>query len=483
MTEQRTSSTQGATGPAGLAVSSAAVGPLTIRDLAVLGSVAIIFIASLVPIIETIAGNFNLWNTGGLFYIGIGVVLPLIVGGLFLARRLSPDAKVRIGSLSVDQFASVVASFATAFFFFGTVTNFGVAYLIGLIGSLLLLAATVCAQWIPVLASDFVGRTEVPAHLAARDALPVRKSPAAPKPVVATPTGGLAFGQSAGTGHGAQTQSTTAESAGGLSAGGQGTQASQLAGARGGAEETASHTSAGQIFTPAKESTPVAHTAAQVSSVAAKDTGSGAVTGAATGAVGGEAAGSAAPVSQGTKETPVSRTSQPDTKASSEATSHGAGVKPALTQENRSKEASAASPAAEAAGSNAQNDRGTQSAQGGFNLPKDTGATTLNPQVAEPAKVTSASESAAAKPAKESIAATVNPKASAAVIAEPFWFAVDRPQNVIDPNTRQFAFKLAPGAWILALEDRGTSFLVQDSHGKTGVLLDLVGIERASDSQ
>ncbi|UIK88762.1 hypothetical protein [Arthrobacter polaris] len=149
MTEQRTSSTQGATGPAGLAVSSAAVGPLTIRDLAVLGSVAIIFIASLVPIIETIAGNFNLWNTGGLFYIGIGVVLPLIVGGLFLARRLSPDAKVRIGSLSVDQFASVVASFATAFFFFGTVTNFGVAYLIGLIGSLLLLAATVCAQWIP----------------------------------------------------------------------------------------------------------------------------------------------------------------------------------------------------------------------------------------------------------------------------------------------------------------------------------------------
>lgn len=103
-------------------------------------------------------------------------------------------------------------------------------------------------------------------------------------------------------------------------------------------------------------------------------------------------------------------------------------------------------------------------------------ATTLNPQVAEPAK-----ESAAPAPVRESIAATVDP--TPAVAAEPFWFAVDRPQNTIDEKTRQFAFKLMPGAWILALEDRGNSFLVQDSHGKTGLLLDLVGIERASDSQ
>jgi hypothetical protein len=101
----------------------------------------------------------------------------------------------------------------------------------------------------------------------------------------------------------------------------------------------------------------------------------------------------------------------------------------------------------------------------------------LNPQVAEPAAATAA-------PVKESIAATVNPKASAApVVSDPFWFAVDRPQNVIDEKTRQFVFKLTPGSWILALEDRGSSFLVQDSHGKTGILLDLVGIERASDSQ
>ena len=151
-----------------------------------LGSVALIFIASVVPIIITIAGSFNLWNVAGLFYLGIGVILPLAVGALFLVRRLSPQLKIRIGSLSIDQFASVVASFATFFFFTATVTNFGVAYLLGLVGSLVLLTATVCAQWVPALASDFADRAEVPAHVAARDAVAAIKRPAAPKPAVAT---------------------------------------------------------------------------------------------------------------------------------------------------------------------------------------------------------------------------------------------------------------------------------------------------------
>jgi len=92
-------------------------------------------------------------------------------------------------------------------------------------------------------------------------------------------------------------------------------------------------------------------------------------------------------------------------------------------------------------------------------------------------KVVAGGAETTAPAAAESIGATVDPKAAAA--STPFWFAVDRPQNVVDEHTRQFVFKLAPGSWILALEDRGSSFLVQDSHGKTGVLLDLVGIERA----
>ena len=98
-------------------------------------------------------------------------------------------------------------------------------------------------------------------------------------------------------------------------------------------------------------------------------------------------------------------------------------------------------------------------------------ATMLNPKVVD------------AAPAVESIGATVDPEASLPVAADPFWFAVDLPQNVVDQHTRQFVFKLTPGSWILALEDRGSSFLVQDSHGKTGLLLDLVGVERAPEGQ
>jgi len=105
----------------------------------------------------------------------------------------------------------------------------------------------------------------------------------------------------------------------------------------------------------------------------------------------------------------------------------------------------------------------------------DAPATMLNPKVLD---------SQTAAPVAESIGATVDPDAGRApVTSEPFWFAVDRPQNVVDEFTRLFVFKLTPGSWILALEDRGTSYLVQDSHGKTGVLLDLVGIERAPESQ
>ena len=41
------------------------------------------------------------------------------------------------------------------------------------------------------------------------------------------------------------------------------------------------------------------------------------------------------------------------------------------------------------------------------------------------------------------------------------------------------AFPLQPGGWILALEDRGVEFLVQNTDGRTAVLRDLQDIERA----
>ena len=112
---------------------------------------------------------YNLWNLGSLFFLGLGIILPLIVAALFVARRLSPGTKIRIGSLSVDQFASVVASFAVAFFFLSVAGAFVPSMLLALVGALGLFAATVLARLIPFFAGDFLDRAEVPAHVVARE--------------------------------------------------------------------------------------------------------------------------------------------------------------------------------------------------------------------------------------------------------------------------------------------------------------------------
>ena len=121
----------------------AVLGPFTIRDLTVFGSTLLLFIASLIPMF---AFAYNLWNLGSLFFLGLGIVLPLIVTALFVARRLSPSTRIRIGSLSVDQFASVVASFTLTFFFLAAAGAFVPSMLIALLGALGLFAATVLAR-------------------------------------------------------------------------------------------------------------------------------------------------------------------------------------------------------------------------------------------------------------------------------------------------------------------------------------------------
>ena len=134
--------------------------------------------ASLIPMF---AVRYNLWNLGSLFFLGLGIILPVIVAALFVARRVSPATKMRVGSLSVDQFGSVVASFSVAFFFLSIAGAFVPSMLLALVGALGLLAATVLGRLIPFFAGDFLDRAEVPAHIVAREsAVPVRK-PRAPK--------------------------------------------------------------------------------------------------------------------------------------------------------------------------------------------------------------------------------------------------------------------------------------------------------------
>lgn len=426
MTEQNASTIAVASVRNSPGLSKAILGPLTVRDITVLGAVLVIFVASVLPIAFSYGFSLNLWSAAGLYFIGIGAILPISVGVLFAIRRLNPEMKIRVGSLSADQYASVVASFATAYFFLATVSSFKLAYLVGLIGSLALLLGTVLAQWIPFFASDFAGRAEVPAHPAARDAVPALARPTAPKQPLALTAGAPAAQGVAGQ-PGQQAQGQYGQPSHGQPGPGWNTSAPASKQAPG-----------GQIFTPAG-STPAPNVAKTARTAAAGVIG-------ATGVMG-----------------------QIDGPESSAATA--AATAAALdSQAAQAPQAVAApEPATAVVEEKAQADADVvPSAQA------DAPATTLNPQVNE--------QPAESKPA-ESIGATVDPAAGqASVVAEPFWFAVDRPQNVVDERTRKFVFKLIPGAWILALEDRGDSFLVQDNHGKSGVLLDLVGIERAPES-
>lgn len=151
----------------------AVLGPFTVRDLAVFAATLILFTASLLPLF---GGRYNLWNLNNQFFLGLGILLPLVVSALFAARRLAPQTKIRIGSLSIDQFASVAAAFALAFFFLATAATFGPSLLVGLIGSVILFAATVLGRFLPFTSADFQDRAEMPAHVVAREAaVPVRK--------------------------------------------------------------------------------------------------------------------------------------------------------------------------------------------------------------------------------------------------------------------------------------------------------------------
>lgn len=421
----------------------AVLGPFTIRDLTVFGSTLLLFIASLIPMF---AFAYNLWNLGSLFFLGLGIVLPLIVTALFVARRLSPSTKIRIGSLSIDQFASVVASFTLAFFFLAAAGAFVPSMLIALLGALGLFAATVLGRWIPFFAGDFLGREDAPAHVVAREAVvPVRKprAPKAPKQPKQPK------------------ESKLTKDAAGAGAAGAGASLAAASGpvASGAAAGWAKRPATGsQAATPA--ATTPAGTPAGASSVGAASAAapSAAAPGAPETQISGvvPAAGAAAPASTDSSTAPA-----PDSAPSAADKTRTAGV-PAAAGAAAAGAAAQTAPAAEQ----------TQAA----GVPAATGGsapTTVNPQVrpqeqARPQEPIGATVDPASRPAEDD----VHP------VHEAFWFAVAQPRTAVDVRTGAPAFVIEPGGWVLALEDRGNEFLVQHTDGRLGLLRDLSNIER-----
>ena len=403
------------------------LGPFTVRDLTVVASTLILFVASLIPMFGS---RYNLWNLGSLFFLGLGVILPLIVTALFAARRLSPESKVRIGSLSIDQFASVVASFAVAFFFLSVAGAYVPSLLVGLIGALVLFAATVLGRFLPYVSPDFQGRAEAPAHVVAREAaVPVHKPRAPKKPK-------------------AESGASKPAAGGGLFSGaGAGSSAVQ---------PNAAH------HTPATAAVPTTGAAAAMAPAAGPAPVSTAPEASDAGSAGGPGPATQASDVVRPASAPAAEETQlgdiPSGSAAAAGPASGAGASPVV---------GAGPGAGQAARGN--HDGGTvasaaSDAQGSWEPPA---ATAVHPQVR----------------ADVPIGATVDPasrpeESDEQPIHEAFWFAVAQHRTAFDPRTGAPAFVIEPGGWVLALEDRGHEFLVQHTDGRLGVLRDLSNIER-----
>ncbi len=160
----------------------------TLRELLIVGVWFIAFVVSFFPYLSDV----SIWGTGIRWILPIG--LPTVAVFLLVLRRFSPDGIRRVGSLGIDQFASVAFSvsavfwltelwnaiaFALAFDGFGLPWNAAVQ----LIAALALVVLTVFAPLVPGLKEDFHGRLVTLAH---RNANPVRPVIARPRPEPAT---------------------------------------------------------------------------------------------------------------------------------------------------------------------------------------------------------------------------------------------------------------------------------------------------------
>lgn len=558
-------------------VSEAVAGPFTVRDVAVGLSVVLLFLASVLPTAVIQGIGLNQWNSANLFRLGLSILLPAMVLVLFIIRRLAPKTKLRIGSLSVDQFASVVASFTVGYFFLTLVSAFSLSAAIGFIGSLGLLAATVCARWIPQFRADFAGRLEIPAHPIARDAVPPRAK--APKPVteeagagqqhatngsavkagaagssttgakattaagVAGTTGGASGAAASLSGPGTHGAFATASNAGANAAGKD--KGAREQGRSGVTAQDRSHDATGQTDASDEAARTGAH--AHGSAGAASRSGSAAqfAAPAGTGAAGvaGVAAAAEAGKADSKKDTVPARHGEAagdeDLTAPGAADGEAVGipmsddeVTAAADAKQSAKESSAAASARAAQEAARPQDRGevteADSIAGAGSRGPDAGKEQPDAAVAasgdSTGEQTSASQTAPAaqtvetgrsedrtedrsadhiesempkttamgsvagastegtrRDAAEPISATREhvEESDEDVTYEAFWFAVGRTRPTYDENTGEVAFMLEPGAWILALQDRGDEFLVQHTDGRVGVLRDLTNIERA----
>lgn len=173
------------------------VGPFSVREVALGGVWLLAFIVSFFPIYGPIGSGVTVWGAGIDWVLTIGV--PTAAVFLLALRRLSPDGIRRVGSLGIDQFASVAFSVSAVVWLSILWNSFVslagsrvfVATWVVWVEFFLMLAGvvlTVFAPILPTLRDDFRGRAEVVAHNVARPTRAVVRRPVRPaRPVADRP--------------------------------------------------------------------------------------------------------------------------------------------------------------------------------------------------------------------------------------------------------------------------------------------------------
>lgn len=158
----------------------------TLRELIIVGLWLVAFVVSFI----SFGLAPSLWSQGITWVLPIGV--PTVAVFLIVLRRFSPDGIRRVGSLGIDQFASVAFSVAAVWWaqvLWGyTATVIATGATVNLWASwvefgvmLGLVAVTVFGFLIPGVREDFHGRLETLAHRSANPVRPVIARPRAVK--------------------------------------------------------------------------------------------------------------------------------------------------------------------------------------------------------------------------------------------------------------------------------------------------------------
>lgn len=427
----------------------------TLRELLIVGVWLLSFIVSFFPL----SGGVSLWGIGIQWILPIGV--PTVAVFLLVLRRFSPDGIRRVGSLGIDQFASVAFA-VSACVWAGNLWlavsavistgHWGLPWnaLLQVVTSVALVVLTVFAPLIPGLKEDFQGRLVTLAH---RNANPVR--PVIPRPRPEGATQGVA-----------DDSRTEAESEGHRTDVIPGALDPELAADR---ERAVDHSARHEDVTLERDVDRDAYTEDYSGRVPLTAHASGGGTG-------------TVPVASDEEYTPAysrrSRAEQPEIVSDTGSIESllGTRAQPVTGPVELQDE--------EALGDvRSQQDDATAFSGA---PPAEAGDATVAPDDATAVRgdASAASDGAIATPddatavhavvAEQDIEAT-NPREAAA--AQPFWILAPTERDVHDERGAPL-FRIGPSAWALVIEDRGGAFVVRHDDGRIGYLHDISDITK-----